>query len=97
MQNECEYCGKLFDAKRADARTCSDKCRIGLHRQKDAEHPIEPPSKVQMDATVTQLIVSQFNTNNKNNRVWPAGSSLDQRIAFMEKHGITEDYVPPKP
>lgn len=28
----CENCGKPFDATRLDAKTCSPKCRVGLHR-----------------------------------------------------------------
>jgi site-specific DNA-methyltransferase (adenine-specific) len=29
---ECERCGELFDAKRSDARACSNACRQALHR-----------------------------------------------------------------
>jgi site-specific DNA-methyltransferase (adenine-specific) len=30
---ECERCGELFEAKRSDARACSNACRQALHRQ----------------------------------------------------------------
>jgi site-specific DNA-methyltransferase (adenine-specific) len=30
---ECKRCGELFDAKRSDARACSNACRQALHRQ----------------------------------------------------------------
>ena len=29
---KCEYCKQLFEAKRADARFCSDKCRVTANR-----------------------------------------------------------------
>lgn len=28
----CECCGKEFEAKRSDSKTCSSKCRVKLHR-----------------------------------------------------------------
>jgi hypothetical protein len=28
----CQYCGRQFVAVRADARTCSTRCRVALHR-----------------------------------------------------------------
>lgn len=31
----CEHCGKGFTAKRADAKTCSSKCRVAMHKAKD--------------------------------------------------------------
>jgi site-specific DNA-methyltransferase (adenine-specific) len=30
---ECKRCGELFEAKRSDARACSNACRQALHRQ----------------------------------------------------------------
>jgi len=32
MLNKCQQCGKEFEAKRADAQFCSDKCRKALSR-----------------------------------------------------------------
>lgn len=41
----CLFCGKLHDAKRRDKKTCSDACRVGLHRSiKDGD----PPWSVQL-------------------------------------------------
>jgi hypothetical protein len=30
----CENCGFKFDATRSDAKTCSTRCRVELHRAK---------------------------------------------------------------
>jgi site-specific DNA-methyltransferase (adenine-specific) len=32
LPTECERCGELFDAKRSDARTCSNACRQAMYR-----------------------------------------------------------------
>jgi len=32
--HECEWCGETFEAKRSDARFCSDTCRQNAHRDK---------------------------------------------------------------
>jgi hypothetical protein len=29
---ECEWCGEPFEARRSTARFCSDRCRMGAHR-----------------------------------------------------------------
>lgn len=38
----CEVCGDGFEAKRTDARTCSNKCRQTLHRR---QHPRQAPQR----------------------------------------------------
>ncbi len=30
----CEHCGHLFVSGRRDAKTCSTRCRVGLHRKR---------------------------------------------------------------
>jgi len=39
----CENCRHLFVAKRADAKTCSPRCRLALHRKaRRGSHPAAP-------------------------------------------------------
>jgi hypothetical protein len=38
----CAYCGVLFEAKRADARYCSDKCRVTANRNKSDRLNVTP-------------------------------------------------------
>jgi hypothetical protein len=38
----CEACGHLFVTGRRDARTCSSRCRMALHRRR--HQPAPPPS-----------------------------------------------------
>jgi hypothetical protein len=40
----CEHCGKGFRPRRSDARTCSIRCRVALHRAQ-ARQPPEPEER----------------------------------------------------
>lgn len=31
--HECVNCGQMFNSRRADAMTCSTRCRVALHRR----------------------------------------------------------------
>ena len=33
-QHHCLYCGSVFEPKRADAKFCSDRCRVSFNRAK---------------------------------------------------------------
>lgn len=46
----CKICGKEFNAKRSDAKTCSGRCRTALSRQRKQQ-----PSKVEVDQSVTDV------------------------------------------
>lgn len=39
----CENCGRPMWAQRSDARTCSGRCRVALHRKEAAERAESEP------------------------------------------------------
>jgi hypothetical protein len=43
----CRVCGLLFTPRRSDARTCSPKCRVALHRGKDLAYLADLPKREQ--------------------------------------------------
>ena len=49
----CQVCGGPFTSKRADAETCSPKCRKTRQRQQEALSQIKVPSTTQVAETVS--------------------------------------------
>jgi hypothetical protein len=45
MTRVCQVCGQAFEAKRADARFCSVKCRVKAHRQTNGLSRIETTNR----------------------------------------------------
>lgn len=65
MEIKCDICGRLFVAKRSDARYCSGTCRTRAQRIREGKswypNPGRPPEKLSDRKDIRQISVALAN------------------------------------
>lgn len=71
----CRVCGGPFASRRADAETCSPKCRMRRHRQQEALSQIRVASTTEVAETVSGGVTD---VDTKRNAATPESRQLDE-------------------
>jgi hypothetical protein len=102
VRKKCASCGKPFEAKRATAKYCGDRCRQRKHRKPDA--PSELPAPVDIGVTAGVTATTQAALERADRADSPAGQAalaLARRIdagsaetgsalaSMVRQHGVT--------